>query len=701
MRAADLRPSRAPSRAPQYVVRPVPGAFAADARVTGADGGRHRIAAASQPVSFQSSSGDATLTLINRDTITGTVVKGNATWAIHSRHAHGSGSGGSGPHGHVLAVTPLGRGPLGRGVFGGRTAWCGTAAARDDRSDANNRSQENARRAEAPARDRGRVPARRAVDPGLSAWSDCFPGADRKWHVDIGIAVGHKPQQHFNSEDEVLAFVAAVVSTANYYIYERQLHLVLRVREIYLADRRRAPAWDDRFCAKGIERSLMHFKAWDPPAGAGEVALWHLLDDCWACTGGACCDPETSPTRSCEGVAGLSSIGGACRAGLAVFGAPFPAPHNPAGPNHGYKNRAVTYLAHGDRPPGIPQAQGAGTWLTFAHETGHLFGAWHPFDGSAKNMGVGVGGRPGRYGGVMDYAADTRINGEHQFNPWTNKDNVCGHVADACLHHITPVHPGCGNYRVEHGEACECKDGSRACRFCTNCTLEGDHTCTPDQVPDYSATSGRDADTGDGECCTDQGHRCAATTAPPACTDVASTGYTFTGTAVPITCADFASGQFAITCSNSDWVRRHCPVSCHACFDACVDSATTGFTASGGEPVSCAGFVGGTPFGKTCSNSDELRRVCPVTCGACHDVPAVLATRAPLARPPVAVVVIDGVGTSSSTESCRKFAADNKQGFRLTSCKARACAPRGCVSGLLLCLHATCVASACSLAVGV
>jgi hypothetical protein len=56
------------------------------------------------------------------------------------------------------------------------------------------------------------------------------------------------------------------------------------------------------------------------------------------------------------------------------------------------------------------------TWLTFAHELGHNFGAHHSFEQGQGNTG-----------GIMDYGNDKQINGAYQFNS-LRRSEICGTI---------------------------------------------------------------------------------------------------------------------------------------------------------------------------------------------------------------------------------------------------------------------------------
>jgi len=109
----------------------------------------------------------------------------------------------------------------------------------------------------------------------------------------------------------------------------------------------------------GIATSLDNFMSTSPLSGnEANVALWHLIEDCWF-------DPP--------GTAGYASVSTLCET------------------NRGFENkvqnRGVTYIT------GIANSETEGTWDTFAHEVGHNFGGLHPFSGEADQ---------GAYGGIMD-----------------------------------------------------------------------------------------------------------------------------------------------------------------------------------------------------------------------------------------------------------------------------------------------------------
>ena len=58
------------------------------------------------------------------------------------------------------------------------------------------------------------------------------------------------PRAHAHAQAEKLAFLQSLVVNSNYYIYERQLNIVLTIKETLFAPANSQPSWDDRNCNK-------------------------------------------------------------------------------------------------------------------------------------------------------------------------------------------------------------------------------------------------------------------------------------------------------------------------------------------------------------------------------------------------------------------------------------------------------------------
>jgi len=84
-----------------------------------------------------------------------------------------------------------------------------------------------------------------------------------------------------------------MVSLANYYIYERQLNLVLRIKSVFLAPSKADELlrWDLRdrsdckFDSDEPSRLLQGFGLWEPPGG-NDALSYFVVSDCYPDGGG-------------------------------------------------------------------------------------------------------------------------------------------------------------------------------------------------------------------------------------------------------------------------------------------------------------------------------------------------------------------------------------------------------------------------------
>eukprot|EP00457_Paulinella_chromatophora_P000175 gb/GEZN01000175.1/.p1 GENE.gb/GEZN01000175.1/~~gb/GEZN01000175.1/.p1 ORF type:complete len:1996 (-),score=145.76 gb/GEZN01000175.1/:103-6012(-) len=122
-------------------------------------------------------------------------------------------------------------------------------------------------------------------------------------------------------------------------------------------------------CSSTIDEQNSRFSVWRKNERLNKAAIWKLQTDCWGLST----------------VVGLAYVGRLCRDARSVG--------------------VTTYTAS--------------TWLTFAHEVGHLFGAVHSFQ-----LGKGT------TGGIMDYG-NGQLDGEYQFYTQYCKTDVCTQIKEA------------------------------------------------------------------------------------------------------------------------------------------------------------------------------------------------------------------------------------------------------------------------------
>jgi len=315
-------------------------------------------------------------------------------------------------------------------------------------------------------------------------WTDCYEDDTETHALGMGIAVGSKLFSRFSDKDEAIDYVVQIVASSNL-VYRPQLNFVLVVRKLHLQESHwQAPKWDQGpNCPMQMAEQLHAFDKWDPP-GSDRLetegqGLWTLLDDCYV-----------------SGTIGLAYVGTLCQMEKNYWGQ--------------RSNTGVVW--HSFR-----------TWITFAHEVGHNFGGEHSFE-----LGKG------RTGGIMDYG-DGTLNGAFQFNSHFRKFQMC-HTMNQALKRCRSaiwLHDGeCGNGVLTDAEECECKNGSKSCAFCHDCTLEKGKSCTPHGYGVHPIGLG----VGTADCCSSNGTfaRSGAVCHVPG----VGPGYCTAGLCIPSRCSD-------------------------------------------------------------------------------------------------------------------------------------------------------------------
>merc|ERR1712151_791623 len=134
-------------------------------------------------------------------------------------------------------------------------------------------------------------------------------------------------------------------------------------------DSTNAPSWNECY-SNAREALLPHFLHWSKPSVQG---AWHMFNDCL-------------PPSLLSATVGFAVTGSLCNNEV---------------------NSAANYIF-----------KGTDTWLTFAHEHGHIMGAQHSFEEGQ-----------GRTLGIMDYGYDVRLGGIHQFNTRYRKEEICDKIS--------------------------------------------------------------------------------------------------------------------------------------------------------------------------------------------------------------------------------------------------------------------------------
>lgn len=214
----------------------------------------------------------------------------------------------------------------------------------------------------------------------------CYSGEDTTRYLDIGIATDVSfLEANGGRLQSVLAQVESAVAKTNE-VFVAQFNILLRISQVVVTSQRNEAPPLNR-CEASIQQSLHRFSLWagklpndgDQSAQPVQQGLWHMFTACYKPPGNI-------------GMAYIQDGNG--RLGTLCY-------HAKESLNVG-----VTSLT-------------SQTWLTFAHEVGHNFGARHSFEN----------GR-GRTGGIMDYNVNGLFNGSIQFNT-LRRTEICTEISTA------------------------------------------------------------------------------------------------------------------------------------------------------------------------------------------------------------------------------------------------------------------------------
>ncbi len=304
------------------------------------------------------------------------------------------------------------------------------------------------------------------------------------------------------SIDKTTLEIESLVASARI-VYLAQLNILLKVGKLIITTGANSSSFplsmspNSGTCVMDSTSVLSSFGNWNQSnntsANGNAMGLWHLLTNCW----------------QAPGVVGIANINSLCDIGR----------------NVGITSRLGS--------------TGQSTWLIFAHELGHGFGALHTFQNGV-----------GKTGGIMDYG-NPYVNGVAQFNPIGRAD-ICGGInseVNTCPY-FKPTSQGavCGNSVLEKTEDCECLNGSQSCTGCENCKLTQNNvqcsnksfimrTTFEDQSQPFITADSLHLS--DPVCCTDAGTLKDATTTCNGGADVCVTGK----------CTKFCSKYLLTSCS--------------------------------------------------------------------------------------------------------------------------------------------------------
>jgi hypothetical protein len=267
----------------------------------------------------------------------------------------------------------------------------------------------------------------------LERWTNCYFRDHLPGSVHVGIVVSTDLWNFFGQDDlRVYEWVAGMTTLTNF-IYQGQLNIKIVLDQVYIPKTPiGTPNWNQCVSMYTLATRMTNWQS-----RPKQLAAWHLLHRC-----------SVSEVGNIIGVAYLNTL---CK--------------------NSFTNVGIT-LHTGDF-----------TWLTYAHEFGHIFGASHTFE-------EGVG----QTGGIMDYGSpqQRQVDGKFQFNSKYRRSQLCTRMQIRLftyLDEITcPYFSQCGDHELQLDEECDPPDGitcSEECKLINNAT----QTPFPTDVPTLSPTN--------------------------------------------------------------------------------------------------------------------------------------------------------------------------------------------------------------------
>jgi hypothetical protein len=297
--------------------------------------------------------------------------------------------------------------------------------------------------------------SRKLTDGTADSWTDCYEGDNIVRRFGMGLTLGSNLYGHSavgGTDEGAMIYLQQLVIDANL-IYQNQMNIVLTIDDTIIhSSYDQAVPYDQGFgetnCPMSIGNSLDAYSHWGHTDGTtrpSQQGLWAHFDKC-----------------ADSGTIGLAWMGTLC---------------------------TFSYTSQGQLNTQVNWHTPHGTWTTFAHETGHNFGADHSFEEGQ-----------GSTGGIMDYG-DGMLNGIYQFNTQYRKSQVCAEIdANIDCPNFYTFTVVCGDGIVDGDEECECYDQTTECAFCSNCVLEAGVQCSLEARLPGSGSHSSD------ECCTADGN---------------------------------------------------------------------------------------------------------------------------------------------------------------------------------------------------